>query len=90
MFENGEANCSGFIKALSGTTNIDATFKLERKTSSGWIFEKAWNMSSNSNSLSFFNTYEALSGYTYRFSVIADVTRDGGIETVNNSVESKY
>ena len=89
-FENGEANCSGFIRALSGTTNIDATFKLERKTSSGWVLEKAWSMSSNSNRLSFFNTYEALSGYSYRFSVIADIIRDGVIETVNSSVESKY
>lgn len=89
-FENGEAGCSGKIRALSGSTKISATFKLERKISSGWAFEKSWSQSSSTNSLSFFGTDAVSSGYTYRLSVTADVTRSGVTETVSTSVEGNY
>lgn len=89
-FENGDAGCSGQIRALSGTTKISATFKLERKISSGWLLEKSWSKSSSTNSLSFFETDTVSSGYTYRLSVTADITRNGVTETVNTSVEGYY
>ncbi|MDF2486139.1 MAG: hypothetical protein K0R46_2307 [Herbinix sp.] len=89
-FENGEAGCSGKIRALSGTTKISATFKLERKISSGWALEKSWGQSSSTDSLSFFGTDAVLPGYTYRLSVTADVTRNGMTETVSTSVEGYY
>lgn len=89
-YENGAANCSGKIRALSGTTKISAVFKLERKTSSGWPHEKSWSKSASTNSLSFYETYAVPSGYTYRLSVTADVARDGVKETVSTSVDGKY
>lgn len=89
-FENGEAGCSGKIRALSGTTKISAIFKLERKISSGWALEKSWSKSSDTSSLSFFETDAVSSGYTYCLSVTADVTRYGVTETVSTSVEGYY
>ncbi len=89
-FEKGEAGCTGKIRALSGTTKISATFKLERKTSSGWTLEKSWSRSSSTNSLSFFETYAVRSGNTYRLSVTADVTRNSVTETVSTSVDATY
>lgn len=89
-FENGEAGCSGIIRALSGTSKISATFKLERKISSGWALEKSWSKSSSTNSLSFFETDAVSSGYTYRLSVSANVIRNGVTETVSTSVEGNY
>lgn len=89
-YENGKANCSGKIRALSGTTKISATFKLERKTSTGWKFEKSWSKSVSTSTLSFYETYAVPSGYTYRLSVTADVTRNGLTETVTSSVSGNY
>lgn len=86
--ENGEANCSGKIRALSGTTNIAATFKLERKTPSEWVLEKTWSRSSSTTTLSFFETFSVLTGHKYRLSVTAKVTRNGVIEDINESVYS--
>lgn len=89
-FEDGEACCSGKIRALSGTTRISAIFKLERKISSGWVLEKSWSQTSSTNSLSFFGKDAVSTGYKYRLSVTADVTRNGVTETVYTSVEGNY
>ncbi|MDU6263669.1 MAG: hypothetical protein E6600_04095 [Anaerocolumna aminovalerica] len=63
-FDSGEACCTAIMGAHYEDT---ASFKLERKTASGWSFEKSWNQSSSTNSLSLFNTDAVSSGYTYRF-----------------------
>ncbi len=89
-FDNGDACCSGQIRALSGTTRISANFRLERMISSGWVLENAWSKSSSSNSLLFYGTDAVASGYTYRLSVTADVTRNGVTETVSSSVTGLY
>ena len=89
-FDDGEAGCSGEIRALSGTTKISATFTLERKSGTTWILEKSWSRSSNTNSLSFFGTDAVMAGFTYRLSVTANVTRNGVTETVSTSVQGKY
>jgi len=89
-FEDGEAGCSGEIRALSGTTKISATFTLERKSGTTWILEKSWSRSSSTNSLSFFGTDAVMAGFTYRLSVTANVTRNGMTETVSTSVQGKY
>lgn len=89
-FANSNAECVGIINGISGTSNISATFKLERKGLLGWSLEKSWNKSSKSDSLSFFETDAVAKGYTYRLSVTAKVTRNGVTETVNTSVEGKY
>ena len=89
-FANSNAECVGIINGISGTSNISATFKLERKGLLGWSLEKSWNKSSKSDSLSFFETDAVAKGYTYRLSVTAKVTRNGVTETVNTSVEGRY
>ncbi|MFT4143727.1 MAG: hypothetical protein QM644_04670 [Mobilitalea sp.] len=89
-FSSGVAYCSGTIKALSGTTSITATFKLERKVGSAWVVENAWGQSSSSSTLSFSGTDDVSAGYTYRLSVTANVTRNGVTEAVSSSVEGTY
>lgn len=88
-FVNGKAECVGVINGISGTSNISATFKLERKGLLGWSLEKSWSKNSKGESLSFYETYAVTKG-TYRLSVTAKVTRNGVTETVNTSVEGKY
>ena len=89
-FANGQAECVGIINGVSGTSNISATFKLERKKLFGWSLENSWSKSSRGTSLSFFETDAVAKGNTYRLSVTAKVTRNGVTETVNTSVEGKY
>lgn len=89
-FANDEAECVGIINGISGTSNISATFKLERKGLFGWSLENSWSKSSKGESLSFFETDAVAKGYTYRLSVTAKVTTNGVTETVNTSVEGKY
>ncbi|OPZ92184.1 MAG: hypothetical protein BWY74_01705 [Firmicutes bacterium ADurb.Bin419] len=89
-FVNGKAECVGIINGISGTSNITATFKLERKGLLGWSLENSWSKSSRGESLSFYETDAVAKGYTYRLSVTAKVTRNGVTETVNTSVEGKY
>lgn len=88
-FVNGKAECVGVINGISGTSNITATFKLERKGLLGWSLENSWSKNSKGESLSFYETYAVTKG-TYRLSVTAKVTRNGVTETVNTSVEGKY
>lgn len=89
-FANGKAECVGIINGISGTSNISATFRLERKGLLGWSLENSWIKSSKGESLSFFETKAVTKGYIYRLSVTAKVTRNGVTETVNTSVEGKY
>ena len=89
-FVNGKAECVGIINRISGTSNISATFKLERKGLLGWSLVNSWSKSSKGESLSFFETNAVVKGYTYRLSVTAKVTGNGITETVNTSVEGKY
>ena len=89
-FSSGESECVGIINGISGTSNISATFKLERKGLFGWSLENSWSKSSKGESLSFFETDVVAKGYTYRLSVTAKVTTNGVTETVNTSVEGKY
>lgn len=89
-FENDKAKCVGMIYGISGTSNISATFKLERKGLFGWSTKKTWSTSSKGDSLSFYETCAVEKGYTYRLSVTAKVTTNGVTETVTSSVEGEY
>lgn len=89
-FKNGNAECVGKINGFSGTSNISATFKLERRKIFGWTLEKSWNSSSKGKALSFLGTKAVAKGHTYRLSVTAKVTRNGVIETISTSVNGKY
>lgn len=89
IFVNGKAECSALINGVSGTSNISATFRLERKGLFGWSLVNSWNRTSRGGSLTFFETVNVSKG-TYRLSVNAKVTRNGVTETVNTSKEGKY
>lgn len=87
--QGSTVNCDGTIKGLTGTTKIDATFRLEKKGWFGWSEVNSWNRTSYSDYLSFSGSAGAESGATYRFSVVAAVTRNGRTETVSSSVEGR-
>ncbi|MGL4791702.1 MAG: hypothetical protein ACRCW1_09855 [Anaerotignaceae bacterium] len=86
-FSGGSAYCDGTITGATGTTSIDATFKLERKTSSGWTLEKSWTKTGSSKTLLWTGNTAVSSGNTYRLSVSAKVVNGGVSETVSTSVE---
>ncbi len=86
-FTGDNAECVGIIKGVSGTSNISATFTLERKGLFGWAFENSWTDNANGESLSFYRTKTVSKG-TYRLSVTAKVTVDGVTETVSTSVQA--
>lgn len=88
-FTGDNAKCVGIIKGVSGTSNISATFTLERKGLFGWTFENSWTENANGESLSFYRTKTVSKG-TYRLSVTAKVTVDGVTETVSTSVQASY
>ncbi len=85
----GNVACIGYLRGNSGTTKIDATFRLEKKGWFGWSEVNSWNRTSYSDYLSFSGSAGAESGATYRFSVVAAVTRNGRTETVSSSVEGR-
>ncbi len=87
-FTDDNAECVGKIEGITGTSNISATFKLERKGLFGWMFEDSWTKIVNGQSLSFYGARAFTKG-TYRLSVTAKVTVNEVVETVNTSVQSK-
>ena len=90
-FAGGNAECTGRITGLTGTSGITATFLLERRNSNGaYSFVRSWSVSATGRHLTFFGTNPVSSGFTYRLSVIAEVTRNGFAETVSTSVETFY
>ena len=88
--ENGNVVCVGTITGASGTTKIDATYTLERKTLFGWSSVTSWTKSSSNSTLLFSGSASGSTGNTYRLSVTAKVTRNGVTETVSTSVEGKF
>jgi hypothetical protein len=83
------ANCSAIVEGYSGTTKIVADVTLERKAANGtYTTVKTWtNQSANGSRLLFDESYSVTSGYTYRLTVSAKVTRNGTTETASNWVE---
>jgi hypothetical protein len=89
-FSGTTANCSSTIQGLSGTTSITATYTLQRKETNGsYTTLKTWTPSASGMTLRLNETHTVTSGYTYRLSVTASVTRNGTTETVSNWVENK-
>jgi hypothetical protein len=86
-FTDDNAECVGKVEGITGTSNISATFKLERKGLLGWTVENSWTKSVKGKSLSFYGSTPVTKG-TYRLSVIAKVTVGEVTETVNTSVQS--
>lgn len=85
------ASCSAVVEGYSGTTKITADVTLERKATNGtYTTVKTWsNQSVSGTRLLFSETYTITSGYTYRLTVTAKVTRNGTTETASNWMESK-
>ncbi len=81
--------CIGTVRGLPGTSKISATFRLEKKGWFGWSEVASWDRTSYSDYLSFSGSSTAESGATYRFSVVATVTRNGSTETVSSLVEGR-
>lgn len=85
-YSGGAVNWTGEINGYSGTTNISATFTLEKRNASGkYEYVDSWYASSTKTYL-----YKAASKTgakgTYRLSVTAAVIRSGVTETVTDSL----
>jgi len=84
----GVAQCSAIIQGLSGTTRITATVLLERQLADGsWYLVKAWRgVGVYGDLLTFDESWgPVVSGYTYRLTINASVTRNGFVESVTSS-----
>jgi hypothetical protein len=82
---NGEiANCTAYVRGLSGTTHISISMSLERRNSNGsYTTIKTWpTESANGATCSVAKIYAVLSGYTYRVCVQTSVTRNGSVENI--------
>lgn len=86
-YSGGTIDCVGIITGKSNVASINATFKLEKKGTSGTYSPvKSWNASTSTTKLTNSNPVSGTSG-TYRLSVTATVkTTSGGTETVEDSV----
>lgn len=89
-FEGGTAFLYSKIIAMPGTTNINADFRLEYKTPSGWIIVNTWHRYAPGDLLIFYGTAMAYEGTQYRFTTTAYVIRNGVGETVTQSIERTY
>jgi hypothetical protein len=90
-FSGGNANCVTNIYGMSGTTKIVATFILQRVNAGGSLTTIAtWsNITANSDILPWSGSYPVTSGYTYRLTVNAAVTK-GTTENVSTYTEARY
>lgn len=86
-FTGKTANCGASVVGMTGTTKISATITLEQKVNGSYSAVKTWTDSVSGSTLNFSNTYSVTSGYTYRLSVSATVTRNGVPESVSASME---
>lgn len=80
-FSDNTAECYSSIVGVSGTTNISATFTLERKVNGSFTSVKSWTQTASSV-LTFTESYAVTKGYTYRLSVSANILRNGNSEKV--------
>jgi len=90
---SGTATCTNTIIGNPGTTKIVATHTLQRKPSGGSYSDyKPWPANTvNGSYLSFSETCSVTSGYTYRLKCVAEVTKNGVVETVTvYSAEKAY
>lgn len=85
-FSGTRADCSCIIHAKEGTSKITATAYLKRVESNGTTTVKAWTgLSASGDSFYFSNSYYVASGHTYEFEIVAQVTRNGVMETVRQT-----
>lgn len=86
-FAGSQANCSARVYGKTGTTMITGTAVLARQNSNGtYTTVKTWsNLVSYSDTLTFNGIHYVTTGYTYRLSFTAAVTRSGSTETVTAS-----
>jgi hypothetical protein len=89
-FSGTTANCSGVIEALPGTSEITATFTLQRRESNGTYTNiRHWVQGADGNVLRFSGTHPITTGHTYRLSMTARVIRNGVFEFISDRVENR-
>ena len=81
----GTITSEGMVIGKSGTTNISATFLLEKYVSNQYVYVDSWSDSSNSYVLAnSHKTYNCTSG-TYRLTITGTVTKGSVVEDIENS-----
>jgi hypothetical protein len=91
-FSGNIANVSGAITGITGTTQISATFTLERQNANGtFSYVASWSTNANGRILTFSESRSPVttSGNTYRLRVTAGVTRNGITEFISDSVTNR-
>jgi hypothetical protein len=86
--DGSTATCKATIVGKSGTTYIEADLRLYRQNTTGsWTLVDSWlNRSVSGINLQISEPHTVTSG-TYKLTVDGEVTRNGTVETVSNSVE---
>jgi len=90
-YRNGNIGGVATIRGAAGTTSINATLTLERRTIFGtWTTVDTWTGSSNDTRLTVSGTAPGSRGVTYRLTVTATVVRNGVSETVTTSTQGSF
>ena len=88
---SGVANSSCKVRGKLGTSKIELTMSLQKKSpkSNDWTTIKSWSSSSKSTSLTMEKSYKLISKGTYRCLVKAEITKDGLTEISTSVSRSK-
>lgn len=87
-FSGAKATCTSTVIGRSGTSGITLTLNLERKNANGtYTLVKSWSTTTTEEYAIMSKDYYVSTGYTYRLTSIANVTRNGTTETVTGSTE---
>ena len=85
-FSGSGATGSAVINGKAGTTKITATLTLEKLVGTKYVFVDSWSGSSSSSTLAFSGTASGITSGTYRLTCVSNVTRNGSVETITNSI----
>ncbi|GHV35635.1 hypothetical protein FACS18949_13990 [Clostridia bacterium] len=89
-FSGDLAVIGGLVVGLSGTTYISGTLKLQRKVGSSYTDVKSWTTSAYDDELIWDKSWYVATGYYYRITISASVTRNGTTEQVTATSNNVY
>ena len=81
---NGTITSKGTIRGNSGTSNIAATYTLEKLVSGKYTYVDSWSDSSSSFYFSNTHTTSNCTSGTYKLTVTGTVTKDGYAEPIED------
>jgi hypothetical protein len=85
MFSSDTGYISASVVGQSGTSRIESTVTVYRKTGTIWIYVDSWNKNENSEYISITGVFTGASGVTYKAVITANVIKGGVSEPVTAS-----